>query len=101
MVFAVPLVYLSGKILIFCLPREHNPALRRCSAFVRSLGGVLAEALLYLAVVCAVVLRSGKDVYLAQRVAAHFLERLGLAYRVAVCVSVDLNSAVKLFLREV
>lgn len=81
--------------------RIHFPAFfRRCSAFVRSLGGVLAEALLYLAVVCTVVLRSGKDVYLTQRIAADFLKSLGLAYRVAVCVSVDLNSAVKLFLRE-
>lgn len=78
-----------------------HTTLRRCSAFVRSLGGVLAETLLHFAVVCAVVLRSGEDVYLAQRVAAHFLKRFSLAYRVAVCVSVDLNSAVKLFLREV
>ena len=83
--FFVVMQFLSGQRAVFnpCdflavdLSRIHCAAFRRCSAFVRGLGGVFAETLLYLAVICAVVLRSGKDVYLAQRVAAHFLERLG------------------------
>ena len=60
--FRVPTLHSWAELL---QPAQENIpwfSLRRCSAFVRGLGGVLAEALLHLAVVCAVVLRSGKDV---------------------------------------
>lgn len=76
MVFAVPLVYLSGKILIFCLPREHNPALRRRSALAAGfIGGIFAHGVLSFFVALAVSLGVFKYVYLAQRIAANFLKQ--------------------------